>query len=255
MLIAGHFENAVARLKRGEIILAKQYLRRHHLLALLTELTLTEIRKAAGAKADALAVRGFEALHEVLTAEEIFRVNVSLSEAVKPHLYRFAHRLVREEFGRRGPFLIHSMCMVRFFVPHDYWARHPVLHARQGFLTIQGPHHDSWFGLPTQGLNLWMAVGRVRPGNGLSIFPQMWARYLEHDGRRRLPRDHPPLGPAVHFTLDPGDLLLFHGEHLHASELNRTPETRYAITSRVVLEQPQFKDPLVSPWISSEEFD
>jgi hypothetical protein len=90
MPIAGHFENAVERLKRGEIILAKQYLRRHDLPALLTELTLIEIRKVAGAKADAVAVRGFEALHEVLTAEEIFRVNVSLSEAVKPHLYRFA---------------------------------------------------------------------------------------------------------------------------------------------------------------------
>src|SRR4051794_16743864 len=40
-----------------------------------------------------------------------------------------------------------------------------------GFMTPHGPHLDSWFSQATNTINLWMALGRVIPGNGIVFFP------------------------------------------------------------------------------------
>ena len=47
---------------------------------------------------------------------------------------------------------------------------------------------------------------------------------------------HPPLN----FDLKPGDVLIFHSDALHASELNRTDTTRFAVSFRVTFGKPHF---------------
>ena len=57
----------------------------------------------------------------------------------------------------------------------------------------------------------------------------------------------------MNFELDPGDVLLFRGEHLHSSELNITGETRYVLTARFTTSHPRFPEPegRWRPWYDS----
>ena len=66
------------------------------------------------------------------------------------------------------------------------------------------------------------------------------------------------LGMPLNVRLDPGDMLLFSGEHLHSSELNRTDSTRYVISFRMSLSPPQYgegnrwiayNDMASKPWV------
>jgi hypothetical protein len=41
-------------------------------------------------------------------------------------------------------------------------------------------------------------------------------------------------------SMNPGDALVFHGDQLHASVLNRTSRTRYVVSFRLTLERPHF---------------
>ena len=42
------------------------------------------------------------------------------------------------------------------------------------------------------------------------------------------------------FELQPGDTVLFHSNHVHGSEINRTDFTRYVVSYRISFEAPQF---------------
>ena len=47
-------------------------------------------------------------------------------------------------------------------------------------------------------------------------------------------------GRAVTFDMEPGDVLLFHGDQLHGSEINSTNSTRHVISFRICLEKPVY---------------
>jgi ectoine hydroxylase-related dioxygenase (phytanoyl-CoA dioxygenase family) len=59
-------------------------------------------------------------------------------------------------------------------------------------------------------------------------------------------RTTPTLPAPQHFgepavaELEPGDALVFRGEHLHASEINVTDETRYVLTVRFTPATPRY---------------
>jgi ectoine hydroxylase-related dioxygenase (phytanoyl-CoA dioxygenase family) len=139
-------------------------------------------------------------------------------------------------------------------VPHDvYSGAKEVFNQRLGFLKIQGPHQDNWFGHSTGGINLWMAVSPVDRGNGLLIYQDRWSEEVPHDGNLKMPT-RAPVGRPTNFQLSPGDLLFFHGEHLHSSEINITGNTRVVLTTRLCREKPNFKETSnISPWLQSHE--
>lgn len=74
--------------------------------------------------------------------------------------------------------------------------------------------------------------------NGLALFPAKWSSEIPHDGRYRPVREQ-HFGEPVTFEMDRGDLLLFHGEHVHSSELSSTPWTRVVLTNRFSLHSPK----------------
>ncbi|MFF7727012.1 phytanoyl-CoA dioxygenase family protein [Streptomyces sp. NPDC008001] len=109
----------------------------------------------------------------------------------------------------------------------------------EGFLTPREAHIDSWFNTAVNSVNLWMAVGPVRRGNGLVFYPGAYRRGLRHDGRHALLTGQ-YTGPPMDIALDPGDILFFAGDHLHASQPNTTDETRFVITKRLCLGTPRY---------------
>jgi hypothetical protein len=73
----------------------------------------------------------------------------------------------------------------------------------------------------------------------LSLFPDVRARRLARDVHGRLVPGQ-RIGPPLDVALDPGDALIFDGEHLHASQLNRTEESRVVVSYRAVLGIPRY---------------
>lgn len=190
---------------------------------------------------------GFEKMHEVLSGQEIFDANVDICPSSKDIMCELVIKFVRETLGLQE-FYLDTRPIVRFYCPYDFFDDHKHLFDRRpGAMRLQGPHHDTWFGHATTGINVWVAVGRVKEGNGLSVYPDTWGRYEDHDGKQLMPKDV-NLGPSVNFNVEPGGALLFPGELIHASELNITEDTRFVMTARFSTEAPEFKYGNNNPW-------
>ncbi|GHE02825.1 phytanoyl-CoA dioxygenase family protein [Streptomyces alanosinicus] len=189
--------------------------------------------------AEQLAERGLERLHTIAGVEEIRAVRDELDgclrQAARQLLLRFARALPPQ--GRR--LYVSNHLGVRIMPPQAAVdGREGELTDYTGFLIPAHAHVDSWFNTPVNSVNLWMAVSRVRRDNGLIIWPNAFRRPMRHDGVRLLPGQ--PVGDPVEVELNPGDLLLFAGDHLHATRPNTGPETRWVVTKRICLGPPRY---------------
>ncbi|MEV5880824.1 phytanoyl-CoA dioxygenase family protein [Streptomyces sp. NPDC052101] len=197
--------------------------------------------------AEQLAERGLERLHTITDVEEIRAVRDELDrrlrQATRQLLLRFARALPPQ--GRR--LYVSDHLGVRIMPPQAVVdGREGELADYTGFLIPTHAHVDSWFNTPINSVNLWMAVSRVRRDNGLTIWPDTFRRPLRHDGVQLLHGQ--PVGDPVEVELSPGDLLLFAGDHLHATRPNTSPETRWVVTKRICLGPPRYH-PRATGWI------
>ena len=121
-------------------------------------------------------------------------------------------------------------------------------------------HRDTWYGAPGQQINWWMPMWPVAAENIMEFFPRyfgaeiantsdQYSYYEANTWRGRIKdfsggkdtRVHPaPSSPLpddeARLCLVPpvGGIMLFSGDHLHASIPNRTGATRYSIDFRTV---------------------
>ena len=107
-----------------------------------------------------------------------------------------------------------------------------------GKVKHHGPHKDCWYGIPNDTIDIWIAMSEVIPGNGLTVFLEMFGKEVGHNGV--VMDDAQSTGAPPSFRLQKGDILLFNGDHLHASEINRTGRTRYVISLRFYVCRPIF---------------
>jgi len=257
MKIYPDLHDGIVRIRNNNVCLARGFLQHKGFFDKVVE----KVQQVARYKAGCRVEWPFEKIHEHISAEKIKLLCTNLARESGPNSLRmmmakFTHDVVREDLGVTNKFWLDFQPVVRFYTPHDFWVANKSQLNLGGHLRIQGPHHDTWFGHATEGMNLWMAIGPVRPGNGLSLYPEATeSGYINHDGNYGMPRDQ-KLGIPVNFNMDPGDMLLFHGETVHSSELNQTQDTRFVLTTRFSLVPPVFKKGAHggnSPWITSEE--
>jgi nitrite reductase/ring-hydroxylating ferredoxin subunit len=155
-----------------------------------------------------------------------------------------AHDLVTRVLGHSGDFHYEQHPNVRFHVPFDLWQvdkKKYQAYAKdhgEGKLSPHDPHRDQWYRCPENAVNVWIAIGRVERGNGMSLYPDVYRRDVLRTPKGTL-EHHQQLGRRVNFALEPDDALIFHGAHLHSSELNRTPRTRYVVSFRLTLSRPR----------------
>ena len=236
------------RARSGELLVVRGCLQRLGLLDALRGDAFAAIATVAGdERARRIEAGGLENLHCNLGGREIVALAEEFTTRVRTRGAHFAARLLEGALGRRTLLFFEEGLRGRIHVPFE---RRPterdgvaelVERIGPGAVTPHGPHRDGWFGLPTNSLDVWIALGRVRPGNGLSLFPDVLGRRIARDAAGRL-------GPAQGFgrpasiALEPGDALVFKGDHLHASELNRSGESRVVVSCRAVIGFPAYAD-------------
>ena len=130
---------------------------------------------------------------------------------------------------------------VRIMMPEDVVACYRELFAGQpGHTIAHNPHRDSWFSQALNMVNLWMALGPVRHGNSILLYPDVFGRPLRRS-EKTIAWDQ-AVGLPVSYDLAPGDILMFSGEQLHSSELNVSGLTRFVLSFRFTIGEPVYGD-------------
>ena len=235
-----------ARVLAGELFVLRGCMQGLDLFEELRAASLEGIRSATSAAvAERVEREGFEALHRIVDATQIPRITDEVYHVVKRRAPSWLEKIVRGALGVTSRFFFERQPNVRFMVPYELsvtprkaFKEFARTHG-DGKITPHGPHRDGWLDCPVNALNVWIAVGPVLTGNGLSIFPAVYGSDIEHSDTGEIARDA-RIGAPVNFDLAPGDMLIFHGQQIHASELNQTDMTRHVVSFRLTLDKPDF---------------
>ncbi len=230
----------------GAVVVVRRGLQQAELLDTFRDATCAGLARVLGSEAaQAIAAAGFDRLHEHVAAADLPGVTESVYGEMTRRAPELMSRIARTLFGTRGTLYFEAAPNVRFHIPYDIAAAHRrafdayAATRGQGKIAAHAPHRDPWLDCPDDVINIWIAVGPVRSGNGLTIFPESYRARQAFTRNGEIAR-HERLTRPVTFDLAPGDLVLFHGNHLHGSELNRTAATRYVVSFRFALDRPHF---------------
>lgn len=239
------FTGLSERILDGEVIMLRNCLHEVGLFELLEQATFAGIRSSMGeAVAERVKQVGVEKIHTVVSAADIPRLTDSVYDVITARSLDFLKPFVNDVLGVTDSFFFERKPNVRFHIPHDVVANE-IKNFRQftkqhgdGKITPHKTHRDSWVDCPSNLINVWIAVGPVKTGNSLTIYPQVYRKDIKHSGPYIRADENP--GPAETFNMEAGDVLLFHGDQLHGSEINSTDCTRHVISFRIVLEKPNY---------------
>lgn len=131
--------------------------------------------------------------------------------------------------------------------------------ARIGSINAVPAHRDSWYRLPSEGINFWLACTND-PEAGIEIFTEQFGKKISkstvnpetmhHEIKDKAILNNPPLVP----DFKRGDIIIFSGEHLHRTKANNTETTRISWDYRIL----RLKDLKVSlrlhEFVSTESF-
>ena len=234
------------RVLQGTVVVLRQGLQQLGLFDQLVTAGVEGIRASLGEDvARRVQAAGFERIHEFVDPADIPGMTDVVYGYFRTLAPQFLDAFVPRVFPGERPYYFEHSPNVRFHIPYDIAEPHRKQYDKfakthgQGKIAPHGPHRDSWLDCPDNAINLWVAVGPVVPGNGLSIFADDRDAQFAFRPNGEIAegaRMHPPLN----FDLKPGDVLIFHSDALHASELNRTDTTRFAVSFRVTFGKPHF---------------
>ena len=246
------------RILNGEVVVMREALQTFDCMTMLKNAACIGIEKSQGkAAAERTRHEGFHRIHEWVAAKDIPAMTDAVYDEVRPLAAEFLRQFVPGMFPGINSYYYEQTPNVRFHIPYDIAAAHKKefnkfgKHYGQGKITAHGPHRDSWLDCPSNGINMWFAIGRIRPGNGLTVFTEDYASQASHQSSGNI-SDGEQLHKAQSFDLHPGDVVLFHTDHVHGSELNRLNETRFAISFRMSFDKPQFQNLHYHPYVYSD---
>lgn len=245
------------RIVDGEVFVFREALQHFNLMEMWTNAALRGITKSVGKDAaDRAVAEGFNHIHEWVDPGDIPAMTDAVYDEIAPLAAQFLDTFMGGAFPDVNGYYYEETPNVRFHIPYDLAQAHKkkfndfAKDHGQGKIAAHGPHRDSWLDCPSNGLNLWFAIGRIRPGNGMTIYPE------NYEGEFKFQRsgdiaDGQKLNKTMTFDLHPGDVIMFHTDHVHGSELNRTDETRFAISCRLSVEKPVFPQMHIAPYLNS----
>lgn len=239
------FTGLSERIMNGEVFLLKNGLNEAGLFDMLENATYSGISNRLGEDvANRVRDAGLEKIHTVVTAGDIPDLTDAVYDIMTARSRDFLKRFIREFMGASSEFYFERKPNVRFHIPHDIAVaqmdgfKEFAKRRGDGKITPHNPHRDSWVDCPDNLINVWIAVGPIKTGNSLTIYPEVYGRDIGKAGPY-ISGDANP-GPAETFDMEAGDVLLFHGDQVHGSEINSTDCTRHVISFRITLEKPHY---------------
>ena len=233
---------AVEKINDGELLLYRQGLQKLGFFAPIHEAifactakhvndnTLNELRK-----------NGIEHIHEYLSGAQLIAVYHEMREILAKTMPYYVKEICRQLLGINRCY-IHANSLIRIIVPHKILCDNLNEFSKHlGKLDLHGPHHDFYQDVAFGSINLWIAIGPVHEANGMSIFTDVWGKTLPK-GKDHVAADQ-YLGEPVNIVCEPGDILMFHNHHMHASVLNSTQSSRIVLTNRFTVETPVHPNP------------
>ena len=234
-------ERALAAAHAGASVVLQGGLIELACLDRLTDLFVDEISAVASpAIAGRLRSEGLQHLHDFLEPDQVVDLLARLDRKARAVAVPLSRALVEATTpSPPPPYFICARTWIRTMIPYRSLESSPhILEAGHlhGHVLPVGPHSDFWLTHPRATISMWSAVGPVREGNTISLF--------DFPDQHSAPRNYvagpsvvpeSSLGPAIKPALEPGDVLLFNADRLHASVRNETDETRVAVGTRVVL--------------------
>lgn len=238
-------EGLARRILRGEVFVVRRGLQQLGLLETLARSTLEGIRNFAGPEVASKIERdGFDQIHKWIKPADIPAVTDAVYKVVTENSNDVLVKLVPGLFPGNESYYFERSPNVRFHIPFDMASGYRKEFDKfaesygQGKIAAHGPHRDPWVDCPENVINVWIAIGPVQRGNGLTIFTEDYRTGFDFRDGYIIPgaKLHRP----ITFDLNPGDIVLFHSDHLHGSELNQTQSTRYVISYRVAFGKPRY---------------
>ena len=235
-----------SRVLQGDVFIMRGALQSAGVMEQITEASFDAIQTTAGSAVVPLVKdAGFQHIHRFVDAKDIPKVTDAVYDSIRPIAHHILSKLTPLLFHGEKNLYFEETPNVRFHIPYGLTQGHRKAFKTfskshgEGKITAHGPHRDSWLDCPSNGINLWFAVGPVRRENGLTVYRTDYGgdfRYQESgdiaDGEK--------LNPPLTFDLAPGDGVMFHTDHLHGSVLNRIDETRFVISFRLSFGKPVF---------------
>jgi hypothetical protein len=209
----------IETVQRGTPVVVEGILQESGFFDPLQRVFFDAVTAVAGAEAAArLREEGVERLHQVCTLDQIAVLKVEMAARVSAFAVPMAQSFVRVTGpGLRDRYFVDTKIADRTMVPKSLLVDHPEFDwaGRAGGLAAYGIHSDSDFTVPFGAVTIWMALGRIQPGNTIALFPR-------HGGL--------PVTPA----LSPGDAVFFFAHDTHGTVENETGESRVAVGFRIV---------------------
>lgn len=234
------FDASLEEIIGGRIVLLRRVLQRINFFDAIANTATRVIGDHVSAEAARRVARdGFEVLHKIISPCDVPSLIRLMGLELVPLSAHLVPALAHSSRCVPDTIFVADHTWVRIMMPEDIVADHrEVLAGQYGHAVVHNPHRDSWFSQAINVVNMWMAIGRVRRGNSLLIYPDVFGQPLERDGMTIARTQR--LGIPVNFELDAGDVLLFSGEHLHSSEINITDETRFVVSMRFTAKPPEY---------------
>jgi nitrite reductase/ring-hydroxylating ferredoxin subunit len=229
----------------GQILVIPNCIRQDGWLGRLQSIVREGLRSSGGDPGLSRTIR-LEEMHRHYSGEQIVRAADATIRRVKPLSGRLLQEVFRGRLGMEERFWFDRRPKVRFHPPTTTLDEDPQVfrdYARRrghGKVDAHDPHLDSWHHCPVNSVNLWIALGRVTPRNGMSAFPDTHGRARVERGQVHDVATNQWYGKGVDTDLEPGDAWLFPGDLLHTSILNASDETRVAISFRLTFSKPYF---------------
>ena len=189
----------VQRVTAGELFVMRGCAQRIGLQEELMQASLEGIKRVLGSEiAETVAREGFEKIHDVASLEQIAAITDAIYDVTAPKAAGWVATIMPSVLGVTQPYYFERRPNIRFVIPFDLMMKDADVvagfsskHGR-GKITPHPPHRDSWVDCPANTINVWIALGPIPEGNGITIFPDAFKRKLAHVASGGLARDENP---------------------------------------------------------------
>ena len=225
------------RIANGDVVIARGGNALGAIMAMTRDEIYRQVTDLCGEElCSKLKPAGLTRIHNFLSVKQVEDIHERATTNLRSVYMQKTEELIRDLTGHAHFYVNHNF-VLRFYMPNEIMQKNfASLKKRPGKLIQHGPHMDLWQNVALNAINIWIAIEDVEEGNGMVVYKDAFGKPVPRGGEHL--RDDQVPGKPMRLPCKAGDMILFQSQHLHGGVLNRTDQTRVAITTRFTLEAP-----------------